>query len=284
MPLDLLHDRIEHGLPLCLADGVDSAVLAVRKQIRRGAKVIKICATGGVLSRIDSPTAAQFNNSELEAMVEEATRTNLLVAAHAHGTSGIIAALNAGVKTIEHGSYLDDEAIALMKEKGAIPVATRFIQVNGVRNPQNMPPGSFKKILVVEQENLRSYKAAIKAGVKIALGTDLGLSFEASNFNHGMNGHEFALDAYSRLRDSVEAGMTPLQAIEAGTATAPETLGPQAPLSGQLKEGYDADFIALCEDPVADIRVLARPDKVTHVWKGGESFKSAGRSVGLWSA
>lgn len=106
----------------------------------------------------------------------------------------------------------------------------------------------------------------IKAGVKIALGTDLGISNEEIGFTHGTNGHEFPL--------AVEAGMTPLQAIEAGTATAPETLGPQAPKSGQLKEGYDADFIALGENPVEDIEVLAHPDSVTHVWKGGKCFKS----------
>jgi imidazolonepropionase-like amidohydrolase len=162
VPLELVHDRINHGLPLAVADGVEGAILAVRKQIRRGAKLIKICATGGVLSRIDSPTAAQFNKSELEAMVEEATRTNLIVAAHAHGTEGIIAALKAGVKTIEHGSYLNDEAIALMKEKDAILVATRFIQVNGVRNAQNMTPESYRKLLAVEQENLQSYKKAVR--------------------------------------------------------------------------------------------------------------------------
>lgn len=133
---------------------------------------------------------------------------NQYVAAHAHGTEGIIAALRAGVKTIEHGSYLNDEAIELMKEKGAILVATRFIQVNGISHPENMPEESYKKLLAVERENKKSYVKAIKAGVKCALGTDLGLSNSRSQFNHGMNGHEFAL--------AVESGMTPLQAIEAG--------------------------------------------------------------------
>ena len=117
VPLELLHHRMTDGFPLALADGVDEAIKQTRKQIRRGASVIKVCSTGGVMSRIDSPRAAQFTNAELEAIVEEATRTNMVVAAHAHGTSGILAALHAGVKTIEHGSYLTEEAIELMKEK-----------------------------------------------------------------------------------------------------------------------------------------------------------------------
>lgn len=160
-PIELMHHKIEQGLPLHLADGVEEAIKAVRLQIRRGAKVIKICSTGGVLSRIDSPRAAQFTRAELEAMVEEATRTSLYVAAHAHGTEGIIAALKAGVMTIEHGSYLTEEAIDLMKDKGAILVATRFIQVNGIQHPENMPQESYKKLLVVEKANKKSYADAV---------------------------------------------------------------------------------------------------------------------------
>lgn len=161
LPIETMHHKMQEGLPLHLADGVDGAVKAVRLQIRRGAKIIKICSTGGVLSRIDSPTAAQFNKTELEAIVEEATRTNLYVAAHAHGTDGIISALKAGVMTIEHGSYLTDEAIELMKEKGAILVATRFIQEHGTKHPEFMPEESFKKILEVNKANRRSYQNAV---------------------------------------------------------------------------------------------------------------------------
>ena len=160
-PIELMHHSIEKGLPLCLADGVDEAIKAVRLQIRRGAKLIKICSTGGVLSRIDSPTAAQFTNKEIEAMVEEATRTNMIVAAHAHGTDGILAALHAGVKTIEHGSYLTQEVIDLMIEKQAILVATRWIQVFGVKHPEGMPEESYKKIVPVEKANKKSYQAAV---------------------------------------------------------------------------------------------------------------------------
>lgn len=114
----------------------------------------------------------------------------------------------------------------------------------------------------------------IKAGVKCALGTDLGLSNASLKFNHGMNGKEFGY--------AVDAGMSPLEAIEAGTANAPDTLGPQAPKSGMLKEGYDADFIALASSPVEDIEVLAKPGKITHVWKGGKLFKAPGKPISLW--
>jgi imidazolonepropionase-like amidohydrolase len=280
-PLSLVQSRIAEfgGMPYYLADGVEQAILAVRKQIRRGAQVIKICATGGVLSRIDSPRAAQFNKSELEAMVEEAVRTNLVVAAHAHGTSGIIAAIKAGVHTIEHGSYLDEEAINLMLERNVMLIATRFVQTRILKSHDGLPDVEYQKLIAVEKANFESYKAAIKAGIWCALGTDLGVSNEKDNFMHGENGQEFPL--------AVKAGMTPLQAIEAGTANAPFTLGdPQnelspAPFSGQLKEGYDADFIAVAADPTKDIGLLAQPEKVTHVWKGGVLVKGPGRPVGL---
>ena len=107
--------------------------------------------------------------------------------------------------------------------------------------------------------------------MKCALGTDLGISSEASEWNHGMNGRE--------LGYAVEAGMTPLEAIEAATATAPLTLGPQAPLSGRLIEGYDADFIVVAENPLEDIDILADPQKITHVWKGGRLFKAPGKPI-----
>lgn len=160
-PIELMHHNSKAGVPLQLADGVEEAIKAVRLQIRRGAKVIKICSTGGVLSRIDSPRAAQFNRSELAAMVEEATRTGLAVASHAHGTEGIIAALEAGVHTIEHGSYLTDEAMELMKEKKAMLVATRLIQTVGIKDPDGMPKESYSKILEVERANFKSYQAAV---------------------------------------------------------------------------------------------------------------------------
>ena len=129
--------------------------------IRRGAKVIKVCATGGVMSRIDSPTAPQFSPPELRAMVEEAKRASMIVAAHCHGKAGIINSLNAGIRTIEHGSYLDEEAIDLMLEKKAMLIATRSIVANGIDHPQNMPPESYKKLLEIAGTHKRSYATAV---------------------------------------------------------------------------------------------------------------------------
>lgn len=162
MPLSLIQECVQHkGLPLYLADGVDESIKAVRTQIRRGATVIKVCCTGGVMTLIDSPRAAQFSLAELEAIVEEAARANMVVAAHAHGTEGIIAALKAGVTTIEHGSYLTPQAIELMLEKKAVLVATRWIIENGLRNRHNMRESSFKKLLEIANENKKSYQAAV---------------------------------------------------------------------------------------------------------------------------
>lgn len=273
LPLEMVQDGITHGLPLCVCDGVDECIKGVRKQVRRGAKVIKVCATGGVLSLLDSPQCPQFSPAELEAIVQEAARTDMIVGAHCHGKRGIMAALHAGVKTIEHGSFLDKEAIDLMLEKDAMLVATRSIVEYLSAHDQDLAPAGRKKIHETDAAHKKSYAMAVKAGVKCALGTDLGMSSNAIPFNHGMDGLEFYY--------AVVAGMTPLQAIEAGTANAPDTLGPQAPMSGQLKEGYDADFIALSENPLDDIKVLAAVEKVTHVWKGGKLFKAPGKPVGL---
>ena len=161
MPLALIKDTINHGLPMCICDGVDECIKSVRLQIRRGAKVIKVCATGGVMSRIDSPTAPQFFPPELRAMVEEAARASLIVAAHCHGKAGIMAALEAGVRTIEHGSYLDKEAIDLMLDKGAMLIATRSIIAMGVDHPENMPPESYKKMLEIADDHKKAYAAAV---------------------------------------------------------------------------------------------------------------------------
>lgn len=127
-------------------------------------------------------------------------------------------------------------------------------------------PVSYEKLKIVVPIHKKAYALAVKEGVKIALGTDLCISDLGTPLSHGKNGLE--------LWYAVEAGLTPLQAIEACTATAPETLGPQAPKSGQLKVGYDADLIALSSDPLEDIRIVAEPDNVTHVWKGGKLFKA----------
>lgn len=136
IPLTAVLDQCAHGLPFAVCDGVDECLKAVRAQLRRGAKVIKVCASGGVGSEVDDPQDRQFSDAELKAIVEEAGRAKRIVAAHCHGKDGIIAALNAGVKTIEHGTYLDEEVCSLMKEKKAIFVATRSIVVGGLKLKQ----------------------------------------------------------------------------------------------------------------------------------------------------
>jgi len=155
----------------------------------------------------------------------------------------------------------------LMKEKGAILVATRLIVAGLLESGEEMPPTSQQKLVEIASHHKKAYALAVKNGVKIALGTDQSTSAQGSFNTHGRNGKEFFY--------AVEAGLSPLQAIEAGTATSPETLGKHmAPKSGQLKEGYDADLIALSANPLDDINILAEPDNVTHVWKGGKLYKA----------
>ncbi|KAL9081104.1 MAG: hypothetical protein Q9157_000309 [Trypethelium eluteriae] len=266
-------DVSDHGLPLRVVDGVAECRKAVRQCIRKGAKVIKIAGTGGVLSSVDDPHQAEFAMEELVAMVEEAARAGRIIAAHCHGKEGIVQCLKAGVKTIEHGTYLDEEVCEMMKEKDAILVATRTVVTNLVNHPELMNPESYKKLLETAKYHGQAYALAVKKGVKIALGTDLGISVPNNDLSHGKDGQE--------LRYAVEAGMTPLQAIEAATARGPMTLGTKmAPKSGQIKEGFDADLIALHANPLNDIGILSKAENVTHVWKGGKNFKEPGMRVG----
>lgn len=249
-----------------LCDGVEGCTRAVRQVIRRGARVIKICSTGGVLSLNDQPEDTQFSPAELTAIVEEAGRSGRTVASHAIGKNGIMAALKAGVTSIEHGMYLDEEVAALMKEKDAILVPTRHIVEGLAANPEGIPAPSLEKLRRMTELSRSSLKLAVKLGVRVALGTDTLSSDRKNVIAHGKNAME--------LHYAVAAGMTTLQAIEMATATPPETLGAQAPRSGQLTAGYDADIIAVSENPLDDIDVLTRQSNITHVWKGGKLYKS----------
>ncbi|PNP52210.1 hypothetical protein THARTR1_07419 [Trichoderma harzianum] len=255
------------GSPIGVCDGVDDCVKTVRNMIRRGARCIKVCSTGGVGSLNDDPEDRQFSDEELKAIVEEAARSRRAVAAHAMGKAGILAALRAGVKSIEHGCYLDDEVADLMLEKDAIFVPTQHIIRILARDYSDLlPPPVKRKLLGIYAQSRVAYKLAIQRGVKVALGTDMTSSARASALSHGNNAHE--------LTYAVELGMTPLQAIECATANGPETLGGLAPLSGQLKAGYDADIIAVVKNPLNDVGVLTDTSNITHVWKGGKLFKS----------
>jgi imidazolonepropionase-like amidohydrolase len=248
-----------------LADGTSECIRAVREQLRAGARVIKVCASGGVLSEIDNPIHQQFTDSELRTIVEIAGMADRVVAAHCHGKPGIMAAIKAGVQTIEHGSYLDEEACDAMLENGIILVPTRTIVEDILAHLDDVPPYAAAKLTALADTHANAVRMAIERGVTVAMGTDIGLSGRDLPNSWGQNGSELA--------HLVALGMTPLQAIAAATATAPLTLGPQAPRSGQLAEGYDADILTLDADPLADISVLTRPEHITGVWTGGRRVK-----------
>jgi imidazolonepropionase-like amidohydrolase len=250
---------------LCLADGVAGCQRAVREQLRRGAALIKVCASGGVLSVLDDPHHQQFTLAELRAIVEVASLAERPVAAHCHGKPGIMAALQAGVLTIEHGTYLDDECCDAMRESGAILVPTRTIVEDMLANSADVPDYAMVKLRAIADVHAEAVARAREHGVTIAMGTDIALTGTDLPNSWGRNGSE--------LGHLVTLGMTPLQAIKAATATAPGTLGPRAPRSGRLAAGYDADVITLDADPLADISVLAQPAHVTAVWTAGRQVK-----------
>ena len=232
-----------------VADGVDNVVRAVRYQIMHGAKVIKVCATAGVLSFEPSVGAQQYTEAELKAAVEEAARHDMRVAAHAHGTAGIKAAIRAGVTSIEHGSMLDDEAIDLMKSRGTYLVPTTYL-VDAIELDA-LPPAIRAKaesVLPVARENL---KKAMARGVKIAFGTD------AAVYAHGDNAKELAV--YTAL------GMPAIDAVRTATTVAAEVLGVTD--RGAIEPGLLADVIAIAGNPLEDVRAY---QDVRFVMVGGK--------------
>jgi imidazolonepropionase-like amidohydrolase len=267
LPLDWVHQLNAREGEMWLCDGVAECIKAVRAQLRLGARVIKVCASGGVMSEVDHPVHQQFRNDELKAIVETAAMADRVVMAHCHGKPGIMAALEAGVKSIEHGTYLDDEACAAMRELDAILVPTRYIVVRLLKagTASGMSEANYRKLAAIADTHAEAVSRAHEAGVRIAMGTDIFQTGADRPVAWGQNGHELGL--------LVDAGLSPLEAIEAATATGPDTLGPQAPRAGVLAEGWDADVITVAADPVADIAVLADPAQVTGVWKLGRRVK-----------
>ncbi|HTU99467.1 MAG TPA: amidohydrolase family protein [Luteitalea sp.] len=218
-----------------IADGVDEITKAVRYQTKHGAKVIKICATAGVLSFETSVGAQQLSDAEMKAAVDEATRHGLRVAAHAHGTEGIKAAIRAGVASIEHGSMLDDEAMTMMKSRGTYLVPTTHL-VDAI-DLAALPPllrSKAESVLPIARNNLRK---AIAAGVKIGFGTD------AAVYKHGDNAMELA--AYTKL------GMSSIDAIRSATTVAAEALGVTD--RGAIAEGLLADLVAVPGNPIENV-------------------------------
>jgi len=264
-PLSWVNDFGHHYGELRLADGPAECMRAAREQLRRNARVIKVCASGGVMSEIDDPIHQQFTDSELRAIVEVAGLADRVVAAHCHGKPGIMAAIAAGVRSIEHGTYLDEEACDAMRETGTILVPTRTIVEDILANLDAVPDYAAAKLTALAARHADAVALAIERGVTIAMGTDIAITGPDRPNAWGSNGDE--------VMHLVKLGMTPLQAIEAATATAPLTLGPQAPRSGQLQAGYDADVITVGADPLGDISVLARPEHITAVWTGGRLVK-----------
>jgi imidazolonepropionase-like amidohydrolase len=235
-----------------VADGVDEVVKAVRYQVKHGAKVIKVCATAGVLSFDATLGAQQLSDEELRAVVQEAHRHGLKVAAHAHGTEGIKAAVRAGVASIEHGSMLDDEAIGLMKRNGTYLVPTAYLF--STLHFDSMPPAIAAKARQVIPLAQESHRRAIRAGVKIALGTD------AAVYPHGDNARELAT--------YVDYGMRPADALRAATVNAADLLGVTD--RAVIAVGKLADLIAVRGNPLEDVKTV---QQVLWVMKGGEVVK-----------
>jgi imidazolonepropionase-like amidohydrolase len=241
-----------------VADGIAAVQQKVRQNIKYGADLIKICATGGVLSKGDDPQASQYTLEEMQAIVSDAHRLGRKVAAHAHGAQGILWATEAGVDSIEHGSYINDAAVAEMKKRGTYLVPTLYLEDWIVEKGQ-LPAFYHQKMVDVSAVAKHNIKRAMQAGVKIALGTD------AAVYPHGLNAHE--LDVYVN-----QLGMSPLAALQAATVNAADLMG-WASKTGTLEPGKWADIIAVEKNPMDDVRVL---QDVKFVMKGGVVYKSNG--------
>jgi imidazolonepropionase-like amidohydrolase len=240
-----------------IADGVPAVIAKTRENIKYGADCIKIMSTGGVLSKGDAPEAGQYSDEEIKAIIDEAHRLHRKVAAHAHGASGMKQAILAGIDSIEHGSYINDENMALMKERGTYLVPTLYLtdwfmdNYKRIGVPQYMVDKANQVMPVMRQNVGRAFQS----GVKVAFGTD------AAVYPHGLNAREFAV--------YVKLGMTPVAAIQSATVNAADLLG-WADRVGTLEAGKFADIIAVTGDPTKDVTVLER---VGFVMKGGQVFK-----------
>jgi len=247
-----------HAVSDGAADGIAEVQHKVRENIKYGADLIKVCATGGVLSLGDNPQASQYTLEEMKAMVADAHRLGRKVAAHAHGAEGIRWAAEAGVDSIEHGSYIDDAGIAAMKEHGTYLVPTLYLGDWMLENAglTHLPAPLLAKAQEVIPAARKNIAHAFASGVKVAFGTD------AAVYPHGLNAHEFAV--------MVKLGLTPLQAIQAATVNAADLLGWSGKV-GSLQPGAWADIIGVDGDPIKDVTTLER---VKFVMKGGEVVKN----------
>lgn len=252
---DLAEIAHRHSTSVC--NGADDCRRAAREQVRDGADVIKITATGGVLSDVAGGLNLQMTQDEMVAVVETARQFGRKVAAHAHGVDGINGALKAGVNSIEHGTFTNDETFRLYKQTGAYYVPTLLAfdaaYAHGVRGA--LTPAQFDKAKIAVGKAGATFSRALKEGVKIAFGTDSGVSV------HGKNAEEFAL--------MVRNGMTPTDAIKSATVSAADLLGVSGS-AGTIEAGKDADIVAVEGDPLQNVRLL---ENMGFVMKWGQVVK-----------
>ncbi|MCB9116802.1 MAG: amidohydrolase family protein [Caldilinea sp.] len=251
------------GMPDNKCDGVEEVRRKVREVLRAGAEVIKVCSTGGVLSPTDHPEFTQFTEEELRVMVQEgAYRRGIKVMAHAQGAEGIKNAVRAGIHSIEHGIYLDDEAIDLMLAHGTFLVPTLLAPLSVLEQAEttgNMPEYGVRKARETIEIHSESIAKAHQAGVAIAMGTDAGV------MPHGTNLRELGL--------MVNVGLSPMEAIVATTRVAAECLGWQDRI-GTLERGKLADVVVAATDPLADIRALEKTENIVLVMQEGKVVKN----------
>ena len=245
----------ESGIQDGIASGADQFRDAVRFQVKYGADVIKTCASGGVLSLGDAVDTPQVTQEEMNAIVDEAHKLGKKAAAHSHGADAAKVAVRAGVDSIEHGSFLDDEALRMMKEKGTYLVPTMLAGEYAGRKARNYPPEIAAKAKAAVNARDAMMKKAIALGVKIAFGTDSAVS------PHGVNAEEFG--------HLVAIGMTPAAALRSATQSASTLLGIEH-IVGTLEAGKEADIVAVPGDPLADVKVT---EKVKFVMKGGTVYR-----------
>jgi len=251
------------GYPDGIADGVEEVRKTVRKVMRAGAEFIKVMVTGGVISANDRPEYPQFTKEELDVIVEEAGYRDLQVIAHAHGKQGIMNALKAGMNSIEHGTYLDDECIGLMLSNGTFLVPTFIaMKINkelAEDDTSSIPDWSRDDAIRIEEIHEKNMRKAYNAGVKIVMGTDSGV------VPHGRNLEE--------LGYMCDMGMKPMEAIIAGTKRAAESLGWEKDV-GTVVEGKLADLVISREDPLTNIKSLGTPNNILMVIKDGKIVKN----------
>jgi len=241
-----------------VANGVPEVMAKVRETIKYGADVIKFCASGGVFSKGDNPQLEQYSPEEMQALIAEAHRLGRKVATHAHATVAIKDAVRAGVDSIEHGIFIDDEGITLMKQHGTYLVPTSFPLYWFEENVSklNMPPWVVEKAAIIIPAAKKNMARAFQAGVKVALGTDAGV------YPHGMNGGEFW--------SMVQLGLSPVQALQAGTVNAADLMG-WSDRIGSITPGKFADLVAVRGNPIEDVTLLQH---IGFVMKDGVVYKN----------